>query len=897
MPQYSRVEFPMLNVVPLRQAEPGMELEKAAYNREGRVIAESGQKLTEDRLSQLENLNVRKIVVMDTNVHWIPNEDAETYSGQITILETREFDEASGEIVDSLQSGKSIDQLRKIALYLRQQASRAGDDGGVAYLDDIIEQSYELEEKIEELTDRLEDVEDEQDRQKIMDALEGRIRRVDEMMIEVSSAENLTKDAVNAVGEKKEIRASLSDYVTENPEVLEATADEEASSESSIRSEADGDWNDPVSTLVKNDVLEGINEFIDEAKDQGINSQYVEQLKEIKRTITDQVEEKNQLKNQLSEFDLTLDQRKTIMDALEGRENRQKTELLKLPVSQEFASKTCELTQEELDTRYRLWEVADEMTDGDLEEFINKTEFLRETRSDVEETDDLTTDESESWGDLTEEELYDAMDSLENKENLWEGVEQTARILEESEQVDSITASEFRLLAEKMKNTNERITELEERIRTEVDDDPVRETILEVLHQESSFEAEEFFELNASMSLLEDVADCVTEFQENQKTLWNTLNDVTDHRLYDDSEEGELGRIQKKIEDFSDRLTYGENGSEDSGGTTGRAEKSSLIKLLDKGDTFEIANHTGLDASIVKDARECLATPTSLDSDQKFHCDPLIREGQKIFYGRKIDEDSVMESARDLADLMVDHSQPLKMLLEPPAGDCYILSHAINTCLITLGQANHFSFDDEEILDLTVAGLSMDLGMIEIPTGLWAQNEELSQRGYQEVKKHPELSRDIADEALNGDSQVQDLVHQHHERANGSGYPQGLEKDEQHPLVNIVGVCDAYIAMLEKRAYREAMSPDAAMMTLLRNKDKFDKSVVKALVENIGIYPNGSVVLLSDMRLALVKSQKPEYPTKPDVLIITDRDQNQLETPVPTSIRDEDADVKKIVKW
>jgi HD-GYP domain-containing protein (c-di-GMP phosphodiesterase class II) len=890
----------MLNVVPLRRAKPGAVLEKAAFDREGRVIAEAGKELSEERIRQFKNLNVRKIVISDTIVQWIPTEDAESYADDVKILETRDFDEAAGEIVDSLQTGDSVEQLRKIALYLRQQASRSGDAGGVAYLDDLIDRSYELEEQIADLTDRLENVENEQAREKIMEALEGKIRRIDEMFMEISSPESIVQETVDAVGEKEEIRSSLSNYVTENPEILDVQADEDSSSAPDIET-GEEEWGEPVRTMVQNDVLLGIKEFIARAKDQGVNSTIIDQLQALEAKISSQMEEKDQLEQELSEFDLDLDQRKKIMDALNGRVNLQKTELLTLPISQQFASKTYELMQEELDCRYRLWEAAEEATDGDLSGIIEKTDFLRETRSGGETSPDDEFDDETSCGKLSEEELYDVLDNLEQKEDLREGVRRTVQILEENDEVDTTTTSQFNLIAEKIQDVSEDVSDLKERVREEVDDEKAREAILETLEGERPFDPDTFFERNAPMGLLEDVADCITERNDQRNKLWNELNSLTDQRFYREDDEDNLDRIDDKIKEAARELSVGDH----SGGTPGdpfeespaREDGPSLLQLIRSGDTYEIANETGLDRSTVEDAKMCLQSPPNLSSDQKFYFEPLMNETRKIFYGREMNEDVLLDSARDLADEMAGHSRPLKMFNNPPSGDGYVLSHALNTCLVTLSLANQFSFDDEEILDLTAASLSMDLGMIEIPTGLWARNDELTQRGDKEVKQHPKLSRSIVEEAVNGDRQVQDLVHQHHERSDGSGYPRGIDKDEQHPLANIVGVCDAYVAMLETRSYRDPMSPDTAMMTLLRNRDEFDNSVVKALVETIGIYPNGSMVLLSDTRMALVKSQKSQHPTKPDLLIISDRDQNRLDTPVPTNLREEDVSVEKILKW
>lgn len=899
MPEYSRVEFPMLRIVPLRRAKPGMELEKSAFDRNGRVIAEPGETLTEERIRQFENLNVRKVVVTDTNVQWIPAEEAESYSGDVTVLETREFNEAAGEIVDTLQADQSVEQLRRTALYLRDQAERAGDAGGAAYLDDLIDRSYELEEEIDELTDRLENVENEQVREEIIEALEGAIRRLDEVFMEVSAPDSLVKDSVEAINEKENIRSSLSEYVTDNPEVLRNDVEGSAEDSPEVDADADSEWEEPLRTLLEGETIEGINEFVAESEDRGVHSTHVEELQELAETIKHQVEEKETLKEEMSEYDLDLQQRKTLMDALDGRDTFRKSELLTLPVSQQFASKTYELMQAEMDSRYRLWEAVDEVSDGDVSEVVDKRNFLRESRTDG--SGEKPPDGEPEEVSLSRDELYGVLDTLED--DVQGALDDVTELLEDREGVGARTTSKLRTLSERFDSLESEREELVARVRSGVDDPDREEYLLNLLNREVPFDPEELFELDLPMGLLEDVADFVSGLEDGENEVWEELNELTERNLYDrEVRDGdEADRLDQKLNRTTERFSDG--GSDNSSATDPETEspaideEAPLLEFVRVGEPYEVANRTGLETSTVEAAQEFLTPPDDVDPNEKFYCNPLVEQVQKIFYGRELDEGTLRDVALDLTDEIRRNSRPLKMLVDPPDGKRYILSHGINTCLVSLSLADQFNYDEDEVLDLATASLSLDLGMIEIPSGLWARGGSLSDRAGKEVRKHPVHSKEIVGTAVNGDETLKDLVHQHHERSNGSGYPQGLEKGEQHPLAPVLGTADAYVAMVEDRPYRDAKPPDVAMMTLLRNRDEFDKSVVRGLVRTIGIYPNGCVVLLSDGRLALVKSQNPDKPTGPETLVITDEDRNRLSSPRPLDLASNGVEIEKTVKW
>ena len=118
---------------------------------------------------------------------------------------------------------------------------------------------------------------------------------------------------------------------------------------------------------------------------------------------------------------------------------------------------------------------------------------------------------------------------------------------------------------------------------------------------------------------------------------------------------------------------------------------------------------------------------------------------------------------------------------------------------------------------------------------------------------------------------VAQLVLQHHERWDGKGYPNGLSKESIEIGARIIAAVDAVVAMTTEKVYRKALLGYDAMKTLLADKGRrFDYNVIKAVIQSIGVYPIGSVVLMNDTSIARVVDIVPEAPLRPTIRILID---------------------------
>lgn len=128
------------------------------------------------------------------------------------------------------------------------------------------------------------------------------------------------------------------------------------------------------------------------------------------------------------------------------------------------------------------------------------------------------------------------------------------------------------------------------------------------------------------------------------------------------------------------------------------------------------------------------------------------------------------------------------------------------------------------------AAVLADIGKMEIAEGILSKEGELTEREWDEMRRHPELGAEILADVLNL-SDAAEVVLAHHERFDGQGYPYGLKGDDIPVGSRIYAVADAYIAMTSDRPHRKKMSHETALKEILRNSlTQFDPEVVRAFV-------------------------------------------------------------------
>jgi putative nucleotidyltransferase with HDIG domain len=159
--------------------------------------------------------------------------------------------------------------------------------------------------------------------------------------------------------------------------------------------------------------------------------------------------------------------------------------------------------------------------------------------------------------------------------------------------------------------------------------------------------------------------------------------------------------------------------------------------------------------------------------------------------------------------------------------------HSMAVCELALTTARAMGFAEQELPHLAAGALMHDIGKVFIDGRVLAKPAALSPAEWETIRLHPVLGEALLTSGPFQDT-VRAIVRSHHERWDGSGYPDGLDGRSIPLGARIVAAADAFRAMCESRPYRRALSRDDAAEELERSSwAQFDGSCVRALVESL----------------------------------------------------------------
>jgi HD-GYP domain-containing protein (c-di-GMP phosphodiesterase class II) len=163
--------------------------------------------------------------------------------------------------------------------------------------------------------------------------------------------------------------------------------------------------------------------------------------------------------------------------------------------------------------------------------------------------------------------------------------------------------------------------------------------------------------------------------------------------------------------------------------------------------------------------------------------------------------------------------------------DPYTVTHQREVTRIACTIARELGLSEDRLRDLCIAGALHDLGKIAIPSGLLAKSGQLNSMEFALLKTHPQVAYDIL-KPIKLPGNAAKIILQHHERLNGSGYPQGLTGHAIFLEARILGVADVIEAMCSHRPYRASLGMRAILGELNRNKGVlYDAAVVEIALQ------------------------------------------------------------------
>jgi HD-GYP domain-containing protein (c-di-GMP phosphodiesterase class II) len=235
----------------------------------------------------------------------------------------------------------------------------------------------------------------------------------------------------------------------------------------------------------------------------------------------------------------------------------------------------------------------------------------------------------------------------------------------------------------------------------------------------------------------------------------------------------------------------------------------------------------------------------------------------------------------EVVDSMIRNPDAMMWVARLRKQDEFVYGQGLHTAVYLVALGLHLGLPKNMLGQLCTTGLLLDIGKIKLPKELLLKNGRLTPEEFEVVKNHVQLGLDVLEETPEIHPDVLQGIAQHHERENGSGYPAGLSKDDIGLFGRMSAIVDSFSAMTSPRPYGKAMAAFEALQSIL-NSDPglYQAGMIEQFIQAIGVFPVGSMVLLSTGEVAVVISHSKVRRLKPRVLIISDSNKQPLPHPI-----------------
>ncbi|MGE5472832.1 MAG: HD-GYP domain-containing protein [Ignavibacteriales bacterium] len=206
----------------------------------------------------------------------------------------------------------------------------------------------------------------------------------------------------------------------------------------------------------------------------------------------------------------------------------------------------------------------------------------------------------------------------------------------------------------------------------------------------------------------------------------------------------------------------------------------------------------------------------------------------------------VRDTVDDIVGKVINNDSVFTQLVGMKDIDNYTFHHSVDVCVFSVITGKSMGLSVEELTELGMGAILHDIGKCKVPLQILNKPGKLTEEEFLTMKLHSIYGFEIIRNTNGLSSRIASIACQHHEKWNGTGYPSGLRDNQIDLLARIVGISDVYDALTADRCYkRKSLPHEAAEFVIANAGTMFDPELAKIFVNNITIYPEGTMVILN----------------------------------------------------
>ena len=229
---------------------------------------------------------------------------------------------------------------------------------------------------------------------------------------------------------------------------------------------------------------------------------------------------------------------------------------------------------------------------------------------------------------------------------------------------------------------------------------------------------------------------------------------------------------------------------------------------------------------------------------------------QEVRMGNAIKVGEAAPLVDEISESITRNPEAFLNLTRLKTKDDYTYMHSVAVCALMIALGKQLGLTGADLKEAGLAGLLHDVGKMMIPDDVLNKPGKLTDEEFDIIKQHPHKGWELLQGSPKITASVLDVCLHHHERVDGTGYPERISGDPFSLFARMAAVCDVYDALTSNRCYKNGWEPAETIRKMAEWRNgHFDERVFQAFVKTIGIYPSGTLVRLKSGRLAIVIEQ------------------------------------------